>query len=141
MAYDTPVKKPEIEQLFGMQDDEFLRVVAELRCMAFLAHHGWQSGKTDAKCVFDVFAIKNDQTIRIQVRSTSSLSARGWPVFDVGKISYNTKGCKRSVYNNQDFDFWFFYHKNGDAWIIPFDKVTNSSAVSMEGFDEYHIDD
>lgn len=131
--------KPELSE-FGEPQAEYLRVAAVNGCKEFLTVRGWQVGESDPKCKYDVFAHK-DKTVRIQVRSTTKTSARGWPMFSTSRLKFNTKECKRVVFEVGDFDYWFFYAYNGDSWMVPFAEVGNRSSVSMEGYDRYSIED
>lgn len=128
-----------LDEVLGSIDKEFLRVSAVYKCMEVLSHRGWQPAESDPKCVYDVFALKGDRTIKIQVRSSSSLSGRGYPIFKTSRILFNTKSIRKSRFSKEDFDFWFFHSFNGDSWLIPFDKVTASTMVTMEGYDEYLV--
>jgi len=128
-----------LDEIFGEIDNEYLREEALYECCKFLISRGWQIGLTDPKCVYDVFATKNNETIKIQVRSSSGLSARNWPTFKTCNIRYNIKEMKRTQYKPEDFDYWFFYSKSGDKWIIPFSEITTSSVVSVEGYDDFFI--
>lgn len=130
----------QIDHHLGKVDNEFIRVAAVHKCQEILTKRGWQTGEADPKCKFDVFALKNKKTIRIQVRSSAILSKRGWPSFKTSRLKFNTKECKRIRFAKGDFDYWFFYHINGDSWLIPQSSITNSSIVSMEGYAGYNIE-
>lgn len=127
-----------IDEMLGDVDKEFLREEAIYRCMALFMSHGWQVGTTDSKCLFDVFATKNGITKRIQVRSSSKLSKNGFPRFKTGRILFNTVRVERTSFNTGDFDLWYFYHVNGDAWIVPFECIKPISEVTMENYYEYY---
>lgn len=128
----------EVGQLLGEPSVEYLRVAAELECLKILVTYGWQAARADPKCVFDVFAVKEDQTITIQVKSTTKYSARGWPQFSIDRMQFNTKRQVRSSYKAGDFDFWFFYNISGDSWLIPFAGLDAKHEISMEGFDKFY---
>jgi hypothetical protein len=131
-----------IDRRFGPLDSEYRRVAAVHRCKEFLSARGWQVGESDPKCVFDVFAYKRGdikhEFIRIQVRSSSITSQRGWPVFKTSRLHFNTKECSREQFQPGDFDYWFFYADDA-CWMIPFEEVINKSEVSMEGYDQYFV--
>ena len=124
--------------MLGPQDKEFLRVKAVFKCKEVLAARGWQVGESDAKCVYDIFAIKNEKLIKIQVRSSSKCSKEGIPYFKTCRILFNTKRAVRTSFNKGDFDYWFFYY-NGDCWLIPFDEITTVSQVRITGYDQYFV--
>jgi len=119
-------------------DIEFYRVASVFKCCEVLSLCGWQVGTTDPKCVFDVFAVKGTRTVKLQVRSTTTVSKKGYSSFRVGKVTYNTKRCVRSTYSLGDFDYWFFYTPK-QSWMIPYNAFTNKNMVSMERFDQYKI--
>jgi hypothetical protein len=123
----------------GEVSPEYLRVAAVYRCREFLAKRGWQTGESDPKCVYDVFAIKDGFTIKVQVRSTTHHSNRGWPSFKLTRLKFNTKRCETVSFKTGDFDYWFFYAPNGDNWIIPFEIMLNKRDASMEGYDDYFV--
>jgi len=124
---------------FGEVDDEFLRVVAVNKCKEFLTARGWQVGESDPKCVFDLFALKQGKIITIQVRGSTSLSNRNWPEFGLRRSHFNTKISTKEAFKKGSFDYWFFCHKNGDCWMIPFHVIANVSLISMEGLDQYYV--
>ena len=128
-----------INDLIGCNDKEFLRVAAVYSCMEIFSNRGWQTGISDNKCVYDIFCLKNNKCIKIQVRSSGVFSSRNYPVFKTARILFNTKRTKRTNFVTGNFDYWYFYSVDGRKWLIPFDKMTNRSTVSMEGFDEYKV--
>lgn len=124
---------------FGKITDDYLRVAAVHACWQFLSLRGWQVGESDAKSVFDLFCIKNNETKKIQVRSSRIFDKfDNWPKFKTSKLRFNTKKCERVQFNAGDFDYWFFYSINRDAWMIPFDQVDTKAEISMHGFDEFY---
>ena len=128
-----------IDNNFGLVDPEFLRESALYKACETLASRGWQVGVTDGKCIYDLLAEKKSKFIKLQVRSSTIFSSRGWPIFKTSKVRYNMTSCKRVPYSIGDFDFWFFHSINGDSWIIPFLVITQKAEVSMEGLDEYCV--
>lgn len=129
----------QVDTIFGTVNPEFRRVAAIHKCKEFLTLRGWQVGESDPKCIFDVFAYKKHETITIQVRSSQTLSRRGWPKFKTARLHFNTKVCRKIQFEPGDFNHWFFYGPEGDAWMIPFEKVLNRAEISMEGFDEFYL--
>lgn len=124
----------------GSEDDEFLRVAAVYSCMELLSRRGWQVAETEAKSHFDVFALKGNKTIKIQVRSSKTRSARKHWRFRTGKIRFNTKRMERTHFAKGDFDYWFFYSKSGDRWLMPFKHVkTRSEIVLDERYDRWRV--
>jgi hypothetical protein len=123
----------------GPIDLEFVRVAAVNHCKEVLTLRGWQVGETDPKCIYDLFAVKGLELRRVQVRSSGIMSRRGWPIFKTGRILFNTKVMKRTVFSGGDFDYWFFYTVGEGSWLIPFGDVTQRSTVSMENFEDYRI--
>lgn len=128
-----------LDPTFGEELPEYLRVAAVHKCLEFLTLRGWQVGETDAKCAYDVFAVKGSETIKIQVRSTSNIGGRGWPSFKTSRLYFNTKKIEKRQFVKGDFDYWFFYSCKKDAWMIPFDEVKARSVISMEGYDSYYV--
>ena len=128
-----------ITELIGYNEKEFLREAAVYSCMELFSNKGWQVGISDSKCVFDVFCLKDNKSVKIQVKSSKIFSARNYPLFKTARMLYNTKRSLRKNYVKGDFDFWYFYSINKDEWLIPFESVTNKALVSMEGFDNYKI--
>lgn len=138
-SYSVSQAPSQIGAILGRIDNEFTRVSAVYRCMEVLSSRGWQVGQTDPKCIYDILAGKDNQFIKIQVRSGHTYSARGWPTFKTARIKYNTKSMRRETYPPGSFDYWFFYSGHADCWLIPVDKITAKAIISMEGFDEYKI--
>lgn len=128
----------DIDLGLGDVDPERMRIAAVYACMEYLAIRGWQVAESDAKCVYDVFGIKDDKTVKIQVRSSNRVGGRGWPLFKACRIQFNTKRIRRVSFQLGDFDYWFFYSKSG-AWMVPFAEVVAAAEFSIEGFDKYRI--
>lgn len=136
---ETKPQLPIVDKQLGKVDYEYLRVSSVHKCQEIFTKRGWQTGESDPKCKFDVFAYKDKKVKRIQVRSSTKLSKRGWPSFKTSRLRFNTKECSRVQFDDDDFDYWFFYYTNGDSWLIPKADISHSSVVSMEGFDKYSV--
>ncbi len=128
-----------IDELIGKDNPEDIRISAEYACMELFANKGWSIAKASSISQHDLFCLKNDKIIKIQVRSSTVFSARGFPRFKTNRIVTGAGKAKRIQFKKGDFDFWYFYSINKDAWLIPFDVITSKSEVSMEGYDEYII--
>jgi len=128
-----------IDELIGRDNPEDIRISAEYACMELFANKGWSISKTNHTSQHDLFCLKNDKIIKIQVRSSTLFSARGFPTFKTCRIVTGAGKAKRIQFNKGDFDFWFFYSINKDKWLIPFEMIKQKSNVSMEGYDEYII--
>jgi len=128
-----------VDDILGPEDQEFLRVKAVHRCMEVLSGRGWFCAETDPKCVFDVLAYKDGKTRKIQVKSSATIKDDTAPQFNIGRIRFNTSRTQRDRYVEGDFDYWFFYYKNGDCWLIPFDEVHAVSSVRMIGFNKFYV--
>jgi hypothetical protein len=135
----TVIAKSIIDKIIGKPNNEYLRVAAIHRLCELLTIRGWAVIETEAKAVFDVLAYKDGSILRIQSRSSAILSARGWPTFKTSRLLFNTKRIKRCCFKPDDFDLWFFYHKTGDCWLVPFDVVTHRSAISSENLDQFRV--
>lgn len=133
------MKPNQLDNVFGFEESERLRVKAVYECMSFLSSRGWEAGESQAKCVYDVFALKDADCIKIQVRSSSKFSVRGFPQFKTDKLKFNTNECRRIQFEEDAFDYWFFHSVNGDSWIIPKNLIETRSLVSMEGYEEFYI--
>ena len=127
------------DALFGKAQDDQLAKVAEIECLSFFVIRGWQASLADQDCVYDVYAVKGSELLRVQVKTTSLTGTRGWPRFSLAKKCYNKTQSWRREYASDEFDYWYFRHTNGDCWMIPFEEVNAKVELSMEGYDQYFI--
>ena len=127
------------DNTFGKVRDDLIYKLAELECLNFFVSRGWQASLANKECVYDVYAINDSGLLRIQVKTSSSTSGRGWPRFDLSKKCYNKTSSWRREYTIDDFDYWYFRHTSGDCWLIPFSEINAKTELSMEGYDQYFV--
>lgn len=123
----------------GDINSECYRIAAVYECLEYLSLRGYQVAEADHKSIYDVFAMKDNKLIKIQVRSGSKISKRGYPIFKVCRVLFNTKRIIKTPFKAGDFDYWYFYNYNYGSWIIPFDMITGKTELSMEKYTKYFI--
>jgi hypothetical protein len=129
----------QIDRLIGKESPEEIRLSAVYSCMELFVSRGWNVGQSNNMCKFDVLCFKNDKVVKVQVRSSIVLSARGFPMFKTARILFNTKRAIRTNFISGDFDYWYFYSFDKRKWLVPFSEMTNRSTVSMEKYSEYIV--
>lgn len=107
--------------------------------MELFANRGWDIAESESINQFDLFALKGNKIVKIQVRSSIVFSQREYPTFKLGRIVTGAGKAKRIDFKKGDFDYWYFYSISKNKWLIPFDIITRRSLISMEGFDEYIV--
>ncbi len=84
-------------------------------------------------CRYDLLALKDDQVLRIQVKTTRSWSQGSW------RVTLSTGGRQRSSYDPDDIDYFFIVDADFDHYLIPVAVVAGLSAIHLSAYEHFRL--
>lgn len=84
-------------------------------------------------CRYDLLAVRENQVMRIQVKTTRYHSQGSW------RVTLSTGGRRRGTYDPDDIDHFFVIDGDFDYYLIPVSVVAGLSTIHLSAYERHRL--